>query len=137
MTRATKKRDLPALGLAYEEAVHKGFVHRGLRKAAAVLEWEASPADVVLSDQAAARARGRCSREGSGCPRGSFALLSGCEVATCIRVPRGGENSSMLSKKEALERAVPALLTSTDLRSFNKATKTMAKLRRKVYTHYR
>lgn len=48
MKKRPDERDLQAMRAAYEEAVHKGFMHREIPKAAGVLEWEASPGYVVL-----------------------------------------------------------------------------------------
>ena len=127
------KRDLQALRAMYEEAVHNGFAHGQIPKAASILAWDSSPTEVVLEDQAAMRARGECSRKASGCPRDSFPLLAGCQVAACVHVSDVGEGgSSTLVKHDALERALPELLAGKDLKSFNKSLKAMAKQRGKV-----
>lgn len=133
LRKRPETRDLQALRVVYEEAVYQGFVHRQMPKAAAVLAWASSPAEVVLSDQAAARPGGKCNPKASGCPRDSFPLLAGCDVAACVHVSVVGEDGpSTLVKKDGLERALPSLLAAKDLKSFNQGLKAMAKQREKV-----
>lgn len=135
LKKRPKERDLPALRFLFEEAMHKGFAHRQLPNAASILEWGSSRAELVVGDQAAAHATGKCSRKGSGCPRGTFSLFGGCEVAACVHVPMEVDGLSTPAKKEALERNVPALSDASDLRHFRKLAKAMAKERKKLSTH--
>eukprot|EP00752_Nemacystus_decipiens_P012061 g10692.t1 len=125
------ERDLPALRFLYEEAKRKGFVHPQIQKAADILAWNSSPAEVVLSEQAAASVT--CSWKASGCPRDSFPLLAGCKVAACVhRSVVGADGLSTLAETDALERALPALLAAKDLKGFNKILKAMPKQREKA-----
>lgn len=113
--------------------MYKGFVHKEFQKAARILAWSASPSEVVLAEQDQARSSVKCGRKAAGCPQGSFPLLGGCEVATCVHIPRGeADNPSTLVKQEALEKAVPALSKATDRKQFSKVIKAMIKQRKKV-----
>lgn len=131
------ERDLPALRFLLEEALHKGFLHGELKKASHILDWETSRVEVVLNDQAAARASDKCGRKANVCPQDSFplvglSLFGGCEIATCVHMPLGADNPSTLAKKEALDKAVPAFSAASDLKHFKKLVNAMIKDRKKV-----
>ena len=138
MTRIIKtracERDLQALRVAHTDALHNGFTHRQMPKAASILAWDSSPAEVALRDQATMPACRQCSGKASGCPRDSFPLVAGCQTAACVQVSVGEDGPSTLANTEALERAFPALLDVKDLKTFNKNLKAMAKQRGKVRT---